>query len=140
MRKSFTIAELPVYNDSYVGEKEVISRKIGSKGELATLAVTEMNYIALVSFHMGKGPRGNHYHQKKVEYLYICKGKVRVYLKNINDLNAKVETHEVEEGGLVYIEPGISHAVEAIEDSIGIEFSPTKFKLVKDDNFKDVLC
>jgi len=139
MSKGYAITELPVYKEDYVGVIETISRRINYKGELATLATTEMNYIALVDFIVGKEARGNHYHNKKVEYIYICKGRVKVYLKNYNCDSQKVEVIEVKEGRLILIEPGISHAVEAVEDGFGIEFSPTKFDLIKDDNFKDII-
>jgi len=98
-----------------------------------------MNYIAMVNFVVGKEPRGNHYHTNKVEYLYICKGKVEVYLKNRMDNSEKVDIVEANEGSLIFIEPEISHAVKAVESGFGIEFSPTKFDLIKDDNHVDII-
>jgi len=73
MNRGFMITELPIYNENYIGNKDVISRKINYKGELTTLSTTEMNYIAMINFVVGKEPRGNHYHNNKVEYLYLCK-------------------------------------------------------------------
>lgn len=139
MGKGFTITELPIYDENYLGEKDIISRKIISKGELATISISEMNYMAVVNFLVGKEPRGNHYHNKKVEYIYICKGKVKAYFKNRFKENGKIEVVEVKEGSLIFIKPGVSHAIEALEEGFGIEFSPTKFDIVKEDNYKDIL-
>ncbi len=55
------------------------------------------------------------------------------------DTSKKVDIFEVNEGNLIFIEPEVSHAVEAVEDGFGIEFSPTKFDLIKDDNYIDII-
>jgi len=37
MNKGYIITQLPVYNENYIGNKDLISRNINYKGELATL-------------------------------------------------------------------------------------------------------
>ncbi len=128
--KGFTIKKLPVYDESFNGEKDVIARMINHKGELAVLSTEEINYIAYVEFLENGESRGNHYHNNKMEYLYLCKGKIRGYFRECKDIEA---------GSLIFIYPGCTHKFETIEEGHAIEFSATKFELIKDDSIKDFI-
>lgn len=135
--KGFKIYKLPVYQNNVPEGEEVISRIFTKKGELAILAVDEINFLAHCDFIKGREPRGNHYHKHKIEYLYICRGKVKVYIKKTHDDSAKIDIFEVDGGTMIYIEPKYSHAIEALEDGYGFEFSPTKYNIVKKDTYYD---
>lgn len=136
MDEGFKIYKLPVYENNIPEGEDFISRIFTKKGELAILAVNEINFLAYCDFIKGREPRGNHYHKHKIEYLYICKGKVKVYIKKAED-SAQVNIFEVDGGTMIYIEPGYSHAVQTLENGYGFEFSPTKYNIVRKDTYYD---
>ncbi|WBW96066.1 polysaccharide biosynthesis C-terminal domain-containing protein [Oceanirhabdus sp. W0125-5] len=138
-QKGFTIKKLLVYEESFNGEKESICRMINQKGELAVLSTQEINFIAYVDYPQKGEPRGNHYHKNKMEYLYLCKGKIRGYFRDYKEANNNVETVDIEAGSLILIYPGCTHKFEVIEEGHAIEFSPTKIELLKGDNIKDFI-
>lgn len=137
--KGFTIKKLPIYDESFNGEKDVIARMINHKGELAVLSTEEINFIAYVDFLENGESRGNHYHNNKMEYLYLCKGKIRGYFRDCQETNKNAEIVDIEAGSLIFIYPGCTHKFETIEEGHAIEFSATKFELLKDDSIKDFI-
>ena len=62
-----------------------------------------------------------HYHVEKYETWYIQKGKL--IFRWINPQNADIIEDELKEGDIVTIYQGISHQLEALEDSIIFETS-----------------
>lgn len=138
-QKGFTIKKLLVYDESFNGEKETISRMINHKGELAVLSTQEINFIAYVDYPQNGEPRGNHYHKNKMEYLYLCKGKIKGYFRDYKETKENVEIVDIEAGSLILIYPGCTHKFEVIQEGHAIEFSPTKNELLKDDSIKDFI-
>jgi len=69
--------------------------------------------------------RGNHYHTKKDEYLYIAKGKVKVVLLD-RETQEKKEII-LQDGDLIRILPQLTHTFKALEYTQIIEFSPNVF-------------
>ena len=138
INKGFKIVELPVYDGNIAGEeKELISRSINYKGELAVLSVSSSNYIAYVNFTLNGVARGNHYHLKKKEYVYIGRGRVLGSFKKYDEED--ITTVEIKEGSLITIEPLWTHAFKTIEEGFAIEFSPTKYEEMSNDTFKDII-
>ena len=74
----------------------------------------------LLVFNKGK-KFSMHYHVEKYETWYIQKGKL--IFKWINPQNADIIENKLTEGDIVTIYQGISHQLEALEDSIIFETS-----------------
>ncbi|MGB3976401.1 MAG: cupin domain-containing protein [bacterium] len=60
------------------------------------------------------------YHQQKHETLYLLEGKVRFTLE---DESGNLQTEVIQHGGVKVVPPGRKHRMEAIRDSILVEFS-----------------
>lgn len=60
------------------------------------------------------------YHELKHETLYLLEGKVRFTLE---DESGNLLTEVIQQGGVKIVAPGRRHRMEAIRDSILIEFS-----------------
>ena len=96
--EGFNIVELPIYDGDSTVEKSAISRFINHKGELAVLSISELNYIAYLNFLLNDSVRGNHCHFKKLEYIYLCRGKILGHFKKYDE--DSIFTVEIKEGSL----------------------------------------
>lgn len=128
---------LPVFKEEAPADAPDINRVIKAKGEIATLATGDLNYLAYVDFPMDGEPRANHYHEEKLEHLYLVKGRLQLHYRRGGAENAEVTTCEVAPGMLVVIEPGWAHAYVTLEEGMGIEFAPTPFEVVRRDKVRD---
>jgi len=61
--------------------------------------------------------RGNHYHKKELEYMYILRGKFKLLVKDVSRDGAEVEEHIVISGDLITNPPNTAHTLVALEDS-----------------------
>ena len=59
--------------------------------------------------------RGNHYHRKTTQYLYVLEGRLRAYAQ---DPGKRVHARVVRAGDLIVTPPGERHAFEALADSV----------------------
>ena len=59
--------------------------------------------------------RGNHYHKKTIQYVYIISGKMKSTAKKINE---EVEVAIVGPGELISHEPYEAHNFEALENTL----------------------
>ena len=135
--RGVTVTKLPVYDKNHEGEKDIISRIVKPKGELATISIDAMNYLAYVDFPLDGKPRANHYHEEKVEYLYLIKGKVKLFVRRGGHPEDEVEEYIVEEGSLINMHPGFAHAYVTIEAGFAVEFSPTEYNIIERDKVRD---
>jgi quercetin dioxygenase-like cupin family protein len=96
-------------------------------GEVAQLVSgPTMRYLAYLEFlHQPHVVRGNHYHQHKVESLYVLRGHLHARYQDI----ATQEQAELtlEAGDLVLTHPGCAHAYRPLAYSQALEFAPTPF-------------
>lgn len=92
-------------------------------GELAQIANGELfRFLAYIEFKPSVSTlRGNHYHQSKVEVLYIISGLLRARYRDI-DTGESTELL-LETGDLVTIAPRCAHAYLPLEYSQAIELS-----------------
>ncbi len=67
-------------------------------------------------------PRGNHFHKKDYHWVYVESGKME-YLEKSQKKNAKVEKVILKPGDMVLSNPGVIHAMNAIEDTVFWAFS-----------------
>lgn len=138
-KKGFQVKRLPVYKDKIPENGELISRVMKDRGELANISIGSVNHIAYVEFPIDGVPRANHYHEEKQEYLYLIKGKVKLSIRRGGRPEEEVEEILIEEGSLVFIEPGWAHAYETIEEGFAIEFSPTSYDTIRKDKVVDYI-
>jgi mannose-6-phosphate isomerase-like protein (cupin superfamily) len=96
------------------------------QGELAQFYDSDdpIRYIAFIELRTDS-IRGNHYHKIKEEWIYLVQGEV---LLTVEDLDAKTrEQFTLAQGDLVFIAPGIAHALRIVSAGQAIEFSRSRF-------------
>src|SRR6476659_4130704 len=103
-----------------------LKRLMLPQGELAQFYDEEegVRYIASIELKAGT-VRGNHYHKMKREYVYVLAGRLRLVVRELG--TEKREESELEGGSLVFIEPGIVHALDVRESGVAVEFSANRF-------------
>ena len=62
--------------------------------------------------------RGDHYHPKQIQAVYLISGKYESLTKDLDDPNSKIERHIIEPGQLVICWPNVAHAQVFLEDSV----------------------
>lgn len=82
--------------------------------------------------------RGNHFHKKTIQYLYVISGKL---LCSSQIKNKPIEIKEVTEGSLIINPAGEKHAFKAIKESLllcmakgarkGTDYEKDTFRLAK---------
>ena len=117
---------LPVFRGPPPPQATAPKRLLLSQGELANFYdhPEGIRYLAFLELRVG-GIRGNHFHRKKLEHLYLISGRLLLGAKA--DGNSELVSVPMEAGDLVTIEPGICHAFEPGEAGQAIEFSPNLF-------------
>jgi mannose-6-phosphate isomerase-like protein (cupin superfamily) len=117
---------LPVFRGPPPPEAAGPKRLLLAQGELANFYdhPEGIRYLAFLELRVG-GIRGNHFHRKKLEHLYLISGRLLLAAKA--DENGGLISIQMETGDLVTIEPGICHALEPGEAGQAIEFSPNMF-------------
>jgi dTDP-4-dehydrorhamnose 3,5-epimerase-like enzyme len=109
MEKGYKIIKLPEYEKEIPESGSDICRLFKKKGELTFISKDSINYLAYVAFPKGGIPRGNHYHEKKLEFIYLAKGKIKLYVRPANKPEEKPEEVIVEEGSIIRMEPMWAH-------------------------------
>lgn len=96
------------------------------QGELAQLydGPEGIQYIALMELRAG-AVRGNHYHNVKQEWFYVCQGEV--LLKVADPTSRLAESIVVRPGDLVFIPPGIAHSMHTVQPGHALEFAQVPF-------------
>ena len=119
---------LPVFDEAPGPDAPVLKRLNLPQGQLAQCCDSEegMRYIAWVELLPG-GTRGNHYHHRKEEWIYLIAGKAEIFLENPESKERDVMT--LVPGDLAVIPTGIAHAIRTLEAGQAIEFSPAAFDL-----------
>lgn len=117
---------LPVFRGPPPPEAPGPKRLLLAQGELANFYdhPEGIRYLAFLELRVG-GIRGNHFHRKKLEHLYLVSGRLLLGVKE--DENSELISIQMQAGDLVSIEPGICHALEPEEAGEAIEFSPRLF-------------
>src|SRR5258706_1590236 len=108
----------PIYNGG---------RIISSNGEMSQISNgIPFVFLLYIEFLMHPNKiRGNHYHQKKDEFMYIIKGRLRAVYEDI-DTNER-QSMILEEGALVNVKPRCAHIYIPLEYTQAIEFSPNEY-------------
>ena len=85
-----------------------------NRGAIRDILVKEKIDFVTIIFNKKNSVRGNHYHKKTVQYLYVLEGSVLVASKFEGK---KIEKKILTEGDLLLNEPFEWHAIKSIEDS-----------------------
>lgn len=133
----YEVKNLPIYSSGKEAEHDVVSRVIKSKGELATISVEPSSFIAYVDFPCDGEPRANHFHEEKIEHLYLVKGKVKLFIRKAGDQSGRITEVTLNAGDLVTVFPGYAHAYVTEEEGFAIEFSPTSYEVIARDKVRD---
>ena len=97
------------------------------QGELAWLynADDGIRYIACLELRAGT-VRGNHYHLRKEEWVYVIQGELELLLQD-RATQAR-ETVPLRTGDLAFIPTGVAHAMRAVQSGHAVEFSSSRFE------------
>jgi mannose-6-phosphate isomerase-like protein (cupin superfamily) len=103
-----------------------LKRLLLEKGELAHIhnAGAPIMMIAYTELLTGR-PRGNHFHRRKHEWMYVIRGACRLVVEDPEA--GKREEVGIRAGDLVSIAVGTPHVIDPLEDGHAIEFSPSPF-------------
>jgi hypothetical protein len=97
-----------------------------AQGELANFYNGEagMRYLAFMELRVG-GIRGNHFHRKKQEWVYLISGRLLLVVQE-GETGTPISIN-LRAGDLVTIETGIAHAFNPLDPGQAVEFSPASF-------------
>ncbi|MDF2867369.1 MAG: hypothetical protein K0S11_839 [Gammaproteobacteria bacterium] len=98
-----------------------------SKGKTVLLS-NHASYetVILLEFLPNGELRGNHYHQHKQELLYIIEGKLTGYFWLPEDTTT-LQKFTFTPGELITVPANIAHAYQAVEKTLVLELSTTRF-------------
>ena len=128
---------LPTFQPPLEADIPVTKRLLLAQGELAQIHDGEegIRYLAAVQLVSGT-TRGNHYHRRKQEWVYLITGAVQLVVEDV-ETKARAALPMVI-GDLVYISPNIAHTFVVQQDRVAVEFSPVRFDA--DDTSRYVLA
>lgn len=93
------------------------------QGDLIQLhnSAQPVHYLALIQLRSG-GVRGNHYHIRKQEHVYVLEGEIALIVEDLD--GAGRETLTVRAGDLVFLPPRVAHALCTVHPGWAVEFTP----------------
>lgn len=83
-----------------------------------------LRYLAIIEFRPDQ-PRGNHYHLRKEEWVYVILGHVDLVARDRSS-NSTTQLR-LNAGDVAFIGPGVEHVLKPGAAGYGIEFSTTPF-------------
>lgn len=119
------ITSIPMLTAPTAADAPILKRLQLPQGELAQFYDGDegMRYLAMIQLKPGT-VRGNHYHLKKLEWVYVVAGRVEMALRERD--GGEVVRLQAEGGDLARIDTGIVHAFRPLEEGLAIEFSPQR--------------
>jgi mannose-6-phosphate isomerase-like protein (cupin superfamily) len=117
---------LPVILAPFGDDLPLLKRLLLAQGELAQFYDSDegIRYLAAIELREG-AVRGNHYHDKKEEWLYIILGEISLILEDM-DSHARAIV-PLYAGDLAVVQTGVAHAWKTIQPGLAVEFSPARF-------------
>lgn len=93
------------------------------RGDIADIFYKHpIDHVAIINSNKG-ALRGNHFHKKTIQHMYITKGSLRYYYLNVDDDYNNVKSIVVKEGEMVTTPPYEIHTLEILENNQFIVFS-----------------
>jgi len=116
---------LPVIEGSPPVDAPRLKRLALPQGELAHFSDGEkIEYIAFVELRAGS-TRGNHFHQKKEEAVYIIRGEMVLIVQDTQ--TGQRDTLILKTGDLAVVPARVAHAYQTTKPGDAIEFSKAIF-------------
>ena len=118
---------LLIYPLPITREYQEARRLLEPRGELTQISNGKA-FLHLVYWDIRPEPgtfRGQHYHERKEESMYILRGCLRALFEDID--SKEREEHTLAEGTKVLIQPRLAHKFIPLEFVQVIEFSPQPF-------------
>lgn len=84
-----------------------------------------IDHVAIINSKKG-ALRGDHYHKVTTQHMFMVKGSLRYYFRNLNQSDDEVKSVVVREGEMVTTPPLEVHALEILENNQFIVFSEGK--------------
>ena len=81
-----------------------------------------IDHVAVVNSKKGVF-RGDHYHKKTIQHMYMTRGSLRYYYRHVSQDNSKVKSIKIAQGEMVTTPPYEVHALEILEENQFIVFS-----------------
>ncbi len=130
------VRTLPLINGRPGPDAPVLKRLQLPQGQLAHLYDGEegIRYLAWLEL-LPEAVRGNHYHKKKNEFVYILEGELFVTTEDLETRERASFT--LKPGDLAFISSGTAHAMQTVKAGSAIEFSSARFDAA--DNYKSLL-
>jgi dTDP-4-dehydrorhamnose 3,5-epimerase-like enzyme len=102
-------------------------RIVSTNGELAQiLNGGEFRFLAFLEFFPDSPRlRGNHYHNRRTETLYVLTGRLMSRFRNLD--TGETRDYDLSRGDLVRVPPRWAHVYRPLENSSAVEMSPTVF-------------
>lgn len=102
-------------------------RVVSEAGELTQIVNgDQFRFLAYIEFKPNASTmRGNHFHAKKVENLYIITGRLHAYYVDL-DTGERFET-ELATGDFVTVQPNCAHAYQALEHAHAVEVNENAY-------------
>jgi mannose-6-phosphate isomerase-like protein (cupin superfamily) len=104
----------------------LLKRLLLAQGELAQFYDSDegIRYIAAVELREG-AVRGNHYHDRKEEWLYVMSGEVLLLLEDMESRARATVLLRV--GDLAVVHTGVAHAWKTMRAGLAVEYSSVRF-------------
>lgn len=95
--------------------KKIKSSFEDERGVIANILDEPVSHVAIITSKKNS-IRGNHYHPKQIQYVYLISGRYESISKNIK--TCQVEKMIIEPCDLVITYPMVAHAMKFLEDSV----------------------
>ncbi len=100
--------------------KKIKPAFVDERGAIANIIDADIKSVIIVTSKAG-AIRGNHYHRKQIQYVYLISGRFEFLTKDIRK-DEKTESVVIEEGDLVVTQPMVAHTMKFLEDSVFMAF------------------
>lgn len=120
------VRRIPAFTPPLGADLPPMKRLLLPAGELSQITDGSAAFRYLACLELLEGTvRGNHLHHRKQEWFYLVSGAVTLVIADPAD-DARFEL-DLEPGDLVFIAPGIAHAVRVVKPGAAVEFAPDPF-------------
>jgi len=121
-----TRQSLPIMQGAPGPDAPPLKRLLLPQGELAQIydADEAIRYLAFIELRP-QTTRGNHYHNTKIEIIYVLEGDLELVVEDIR--SKRRESTPLLPGDMAIIQTGVAHALNVLATGKAIEFSPARF-------------
>jgi|SaaInlStandDraft_5_1057022.scaffolds.fasta_scaffold08600_1 dTDP-4-dehydrorhamnose 3,5-epimerase-like enzyme len=96
---------------------------VDERGEISDIFYKhQIDHVGIITSVTG-ALRGDHYHKETTQHMYMAKGSLRYYYRNLDEDPSETKSIVVNEGELISTPPFEIHSLEILESNIFIVFS-----------------